>query len=114
MAYKKLQIRRGLKADLPTLASGEFGFCTDTKEVFIGDGITNTLLEKAPVVVTGTLAAGTTSITLSNAAITTTSSVDIYTDKWGVNPTAVTLEAGKITLAFDTQTEALAVKVEVR
>ncbi|MGQ4668930.1 exo-alpha-sialidase [Metabacillus halosaccharovorans] len=29
-------IRRGMKADLPNLAEGELGFCTDTKELFIG------------------------------------------------------------------------------
>lgn len=44
MAYKKLQIRRGLKANIPTLAEGEFGFCTDTKDIYIGDGSTNTLV----------------------------------------------------------------------
>lgn len=34
-------IKRGLKANLPALAAGEFGLCTDTKEVFIGDGSSN-------------------------------------------------------------------------
>lgn len=28
---RKIQIRRGLKADLPQLDVGEFGFCTNTK-----------------------------------------------------------------------------------
>ena len=32
----KIQIRRGLKSDLPVLSAGELGFCTDTKELFIG------------------------------------------------------------------------------
>ncbi len=36
-----LQIRRGTKANLPTLAAGEPGFCTDTYELYIGDGATN-------------------------------------------------------------------------
>jgi len=36
-----LQVIRGAKASLPTLNSGEFGFCTDTYEVFIGDGSDN-------------------------------------------------------------------------
>jgi len=31
-----LKFRRGLKTDLPTLAAGEPGFCTDTYELFIG------------------------------------------------------------------------------
>ena len=32
----KIQIKRGLKSNLPVLSVGEFGLCTDTKEVFIG------------------------------------------------------------------------------
>ncbi|GCD13132.1 hyaluronate lyase N-terminal domain-containing protein [Clostridium tagluense] len=39
-----IQEKRGLKADLPILLEGQFGFCTDTKEVFIGDGTANNLL----------------------------------------------------------------------
>ncbi len=41
MSFKKLQMRRGAKANLPTLSQGEFGFCTDTKELFIGNGSSN-------------------------------------------------------------------------
>ena len=33
----KIQIRRGLKANLPTLDVGEPALCTDTKEVFVGN-----------------------------------------------------------------------------
>ena len=36
-----LKVRRGTKANLPTLNSGEFGFTTDTNELFIGNGATN-------------------------------------------------------------------------
>lgn len=36
-----IQVKRGLKTNLPTLAAGEPAFCTDTKEVFMGDGTTN-------------------------------------------------------------------------
>ncbi|WEG14017.1 GDSL-type esterase/lipase family protein [Pullulanibacillus sp. KACC 23026] len=32
----KIQIKRGLKANLPILDDGELAFCTDTKEYFIG------------------------------------------------------------------------------
>lgn len=40
---RKLQIRRGAKADLPTLSQGEFGFCTDdgAEELHIGNGSKN-------------------------------------------------------------------------
>jgi len=33
----KIQIKRGLKSKLPTLEDGEFGLCTDTKDVFVGN-----------------------------------------------------------------------------
>lgn len=36
-----LQIRRGNYADLPVLAAGEPGFCTDTYQLFMGDGAAN-------------------------------------------------------------------------
>jgi len=36
-----IQIKRGSYANLPTLASGEFAFCTDTYQLFIGDGTSN-------------------------------------------------------------------------
>lgn len=32
----KIQIKRGIKANLPTLDVGEFGLCTDTSELFLG------------------------------------------------------------------------------
>ncbi|MBE3576869.1 MAG: DUF2793 domain-containing protein [Limnochordales bacterium] len=51
-----IQIRRGTKAELVArgaLAPGELGFCTDTKEVYIGDGTTNIFVGR---VMSGTLA----------------------------------------------------------
>lgn len=39
-----IQIKRGLKADLPILAEGEMGLCTDTRELYIGNGTTNTIV----------------------------------------------------------------------
>jgi len=36
-----IQVRRGLQAGLPTLAAGRFGFTTDEKRMYIGDGTTN-------------------------------------------------------------------------
>ncbi|MCM3724900.1 exo-alpha-sialidase [Neobacillus cucumis] len=41
---EKIQIRRGLKADLPVLSEGEFGFCLDTKELYIGTAGGNVLV----------------------------------------------------------------------
>ena len=36
-----IQIKRGVFASLPTLAQGELGYCTDTDQIFIGDGASN-------------------------------------------------------------------------
>lgn len=44
-----IQIKRGLKANMPILASGEMGFCTDTKEVYVGDGSTNVLVGRVMI-----------------------------------------------------------------
>lgn len=68
----------------------------------------------ADVVLTGTLAVGATSITLQNSAITSDSTIDVYTDKFGISPSNVVVETGKITLTFDAQSESLGVKVEVK
>lgn len=37
----KIQVKRGVKASLPVLSIAEFGFCTDTKELFIGSATGN-------------------------------------------------------------------------
>ena len=63
--------------------------------------------------VTGTLTAGSTSVTLSNAAITTSSTLDFYTDTYGVNPTAVTVSTGSVVLTFEEQASDVGVKVRV-
>lgn len=63
--------------------------------------------------ITGTLTAGSTSITLSNAAITTSSTLDFYTDSFGVNPTAATVSTGSVILTFDEQGSDVGVKVRV-
>lgn len=42
----KVLVKHGLKANLPTLDIGEFGFCTDTKEVFIGSSTGNVLVRR--------------------------------------------------------------------
>lgn len=36
-----IQVKRGVFSSLPTLAAGEFGFCTDSHQVFIGNAGTN-------------------------------------------------------------------------
>lgn len=63
---------------------------------------------------TGTLSAGSTTLTLSDESIKTTSMLDIYTDVWGVAPTNVAAVTGSVTLTFESRQSALSVKVVVK
>lgn len=50
MAQQTIRIRRGTKAELEALGAllaGEMGFCTDTREIYIGDGTSNVFVGKA-------------------------------------------------------------------
>lgn len=62
---------------------------------------------------TGTLVAGQTSLTIQNAIITTSSTIDYYTDVFGVSPTNVVVTSGQIVLTFEAQPSDLGVKVRV-
>ena len=63
--------------------------------------------------VSETLTAGSTSLTLSDASITTTSTIDIYTDTFGIQPTNAVVTSGQIVLTFLAQASDLEVKVRV-
>lgn len=71
-------------------------------------------IQPADTVVTGTLEAGETSITLSSEAITASSTIDIYTGTYGVDPTDVTVATGSITMTFTAQLADLPVKVVIK
>lgn len=62
---------------------------------------------------TGTLTAGSTSLTLSDASIETTSTIDIYTTTFGVNPTNVVVTTGSVAMTFESQGADVGVKVRV-
>ena len=57
-----LQIRRGANASLPTLNAGEFGFSTDTHQIYIGDSAANHELAKVSHTSSKTTAAWSKSI----------------------------------------------------
>ena len=65
------------------------------------------------VEVTGTLLAGATTLVLSDASITSTSTLDVFTDVYGVSPTDMVASTGSVTLTFETQESDLGVKVRV-
>lgn len=65
------------------------------------------------VEVTGTLLAGTTTLVLSDASITSTRTLDVFTDVYGVSPTDMVASTGSVTLTFEAQESDLGVKVRV-
>lgn len=62
----------------------------------------------------GTLAVGNTSVTISDARITTTSRVEYYTDVFGVNATNITVTSGQVVLTFEAQATAVEVMVVIK
>lgn len=64
-------------------------------------------------IITGTLTAGQTSITLDSDYITTDSVLDFYTSIYGVNPLTVSVVAGHVTLTFNAQASNMDVGVKI-
>lgn len=75
--------------------------------------VAGAIQEMYGTVLTDTLEAGETTVTFTNNAITANSTLDIYTDTFGVNPTNVTVSTGEIVLTFSAQANDLGVKVRV-
>ena len=73
----------------------------------------NTLAACGFVEVTGTLLTGATTLVLSDASITSTSTLDVFTDVYGVSPTDMVATTGSVTLTFEAQESDLGVKVRV-
>lgn len=65
-------------------------------------------------VLTSTLSAGSTSLTFSNAAITTTAMYDVYADKYGLTPTDITVTTGQAVLTFEAQSSNVSIKLVIR
>lgn len=63
--------------------------------------------------ITGTLTAGSTSITLRSDKITSASLISIYTDTYSAQPTNVTGGEGYVTITFDAQSSNVTVGVTV-
>lgn len=61
-----------------------------------------------------TLAVGSTTLTFSDASITTDSTIEIFASVYGVAPTAVTVTTGQAVLTFDAQESAVSVYLIVR
>lgn len=64
-------------------------------------------------IITGTLVAGQTSITILSDYITLDSVLDFYTSIYGVNPLSVSIVAGEVTLTFNAQATNMDVGVKI-
>ena len=65
-----LKLRRGVSSLIPTLASGEPGWTTDTNQLFVGDGTTNHLINGGTGTVTSVALAAPGIFTVSGSPIT--------------------------------------------
>ena len=63
--------------------------------------------------VSGTLTAGATTLTLSDASITATSTIEVYTDIFGAWLENMVVSTGSVVLTFEAQSTNMAVKVRV-
>ena len=57
MSYRRLQLRRGEKSQMPTLAVGELVFVTDENKLYVGDGTTNHCVNPSDTIIADTLSA---------------------------------------------------------
>ena len=62
---------------------------------------------------TGILTAGSTSLTIQHEVITTTATIEIYTDTFGINPTNAVVTTGQIVLTFNSRANDVGVMVRV-
>lgn len=65
-------------------------------------------------IVRGTLTAGQTSVALTaSKAVSATALIDVFTDTYGLNPSAVSVAGAVVTLTFDSQASDVAVAVRI-
>lgn len=94
-----------------TAKSGDMVTYNSTEFVF--NGTVWQEFGAASTIFTETLPAGDTTITIISSQIAIGSTVDIYTDVYGLEPTNVAVTAGQIVLTFDAQGVDVHLKVKV-
>ena len=72
------------------------------------------LKDAVGVMLTATLAANATTVSFTNAAITSTALIDTYADVYGVSPKTATVSGNTLTLTFTARSAAMTVVVVVR
>jgi hypothetical protein len=92
----QIKIRRGTAAELAgiTLAIGEIGYCTDTKQYYIGNGVSNTWIA-SPVLDQDDMASD------SDTSLATQQSIKKYVDDNVGGTSADTFYEGDILITSD-------------
>lgn len=98
----------GTVRDLPL-----YSYTTDGSGVSSVTDLRNIKTSAMPDIITATLTAGSTSITISHSSIDTDSILAFYTSIYGVNPLSVSVSSGSVTLTFDAQSSNMVVGVRV-
>lgn len=78
------------------------------------DGVHGYLYASLGTVLTSTLAAGSTTITFTDASIGNNSLIDVYTDTYGVNPKTMAQSGTSVVLTFKAQASPIVVKLVVK
>lgn len=114
--YSKTEVDNALKVKSSVSVAQALSSGTEIGSVTV-DGVATTFYAPQSGAqwtdITGTLPAGSTTITLSDVSITTNSTIDYYTDAFGVIPTSVVVTTGQVVLTFNVQASDLGVKVRV-
>lgn len=92
-----IKIKRGLKSSLPILLEGEFGYATDTNEVYIGDGANNHKFISENDIVTAISDPGSDSVIPSEQAVRESLYTDSDVDTHLTGGTGIDYTTGTIT-----------------
>lgn len=94
----------GIKGITTSTTTSTTGYAADAS-------VLASLHQKVTQSVTAYLATGETTLTFNNSAFGNDTIFDIYTDKYGVNPTSVTLSGTLLTVVFKAQSTGVSVRV---
>ena len=111
-----LQANNGASSKVSAENIGDF---TNTSQTYSGlnttaKSVVGAINEVAGKKLSATLTAGSTSLTFTDASITTSSWVKPYASVWGVMCTNMVVSAGSVVLTFEAQDSDITVGVEVR
>lgn len=102
---------------LQTTVSGNAGTATKLETARTINGVlfdgSQDITVTMGTVLTAVLDTGETSLTFTDNAITDDSMIEIYTNVFDVNPTAITQSGNTLTLTFDAQAKTVNVKVRI-